>query len=207
MEQLFFINKMKKLFLSALFSVFIFNNINAQTYAEYFNQFPLITKNTTWDANMMENYHTLGKPKLDDKFLPLVGGKGNGKGKWATKQDVYMSMDIERGLYPLGRVEVGNCVYVFIFKAPKSDSKDTQCTIDMFFYEKKTGNMMQGGVNFMFAFFGGISDQYQTFKHKGSITTDGKTLIKVEERTDEPSQKRTLTYKLKSSGTDLISNK
>lgn len=193
---------MKKLIASLCFCILFCVNVNAQTYAEYFNQFPLIKSQTTWDAKTIDEYPENGKPVLDEKYYGLIGGKGNGKGKWGQDE---MYTFKPKALYPLGRVEVGGCVYVFILAVPTSYEKgvNTKKTIDMFYYEKKTGNMMQGGVNFMFGFFGG--ETRFNFQYTGSVSTDGKTLTKIHSQTDEKTV-TTQIYKLKSSGTSLVSN-
>lgn len=196
-------NNIKKQIIGLLFSIFIFTNINAQTYAEYFNQFPLIKSQTVWDQAAMNAYPENEKPALDEKYYGLIGGKGNGKGKWG-KDDILTFKP--KALYPLGRVESGNCVYVFMLEVPTSYEKgrNTKKKINMFYYEKKTGNMMRGGVNFMLGFFGG--EERFNFQHTGSISTDGKILTKIYSDT-ENKKVTTEIYKLKSSGTDMVSSK
>ncbi len=193
----------KSVFISlvvALFVVFISNQIKAQTYAEYYAQFPTITTKTTWDNATILAYPESNKPKLDQKFYGLVGGKGNGKGKWGTA-DAYTSRQI---LYPLGKIETGSSVIVFVLALSGSYVADdnTQMSIDAFCYEKKTGNLLRGGINFYLIAYGG-DVKYGKFMYKGNAVIDPKTLSTEVIEQDGKSTKR--TYKFKSSGLDLTS--
>lgn len=176
------------------------NHILAQSYEDYYKQFPAITAKMTWDTPTMEKYPQSDKPTLDEKFYGLIGGKGNGKGKWGT-ENAYSG---RKALYPLGKIEVGKTIIVFILSVSNSyvANDNTQMSLDAFCYEKKTGNLLRGGIQFYLAAFGG-DVKYQKFMYTSTVNIDTKgiTIDQKEEKTNEITKK---TYRFKSVGLDMV---
>ncbi len=157
---------MKKRFLTlvVLLCLYIFP-AKAQSFQEYIQEFPLITKELTWKDTELAKYPIDNQKKiLDDKYRGLVGGTG----EWGQNgEDIYGT----RVLYPLGRIESGSAVIVFFLTKSSGykEDYDTQISVDSFAYNKKSGDLLRGGMNhYMLSVGGDVTTR--KFMYTGMMT-------------------------------------
>ena len=183
---------MKKHILSFLF-LFLFWGAswgNAQTFQEYLDQFPTVNTATTWQDAAIAGLPTSGKSTLPahlHKFI--VGGE-----QWSTRYSI-------NKLYPVGKIEVGGAVTVFIAATSLTYNlnTNTQISVDAFSYNKKSGAMLSSGKMFYLFSVGGDLET-KAFMYTGKIETDGKTWLKVYQTGTGSAVMRQHAYKLSSKG-------
>jgi hypothetical protein len=139
--------------------------IQAQTFQEYIALFPLINGATTWTDTQIAALPTSDKPTMDSKFNAFIGGTG-------------YTFDIQK-VYPLGKVEVGNTVIVFIAATSTgyNPATNTQIAVNSYAYNKKTGKSVGVFQSYVFS-VGGAPDNL-AFMYTGKMETDGKSWLKV----------------------------
>lgn len=175
---------MKYLFLFAL----LVGNLptQAQTFADYLAQFPAITSAKTWQDTEIAALPISGK-KLDMQyfsFLPNTTYSSSGK-----------------GVYPLGKIESGSTVTVFV-AAPSTGYRadyNTQISVDTHSYNKKTGKPLRISTNFYLFSVGG-DPETKTFMYTGKLETDGKTWVKVYQTGTGSAIKKQQAYKVSNKG-------
>jgi len=82
--------------------------------------------------------------------------------------------------YPLGKIESGSSVTVFIAATSMSYKTDynTQISLDAYSYNKKTGVLIRGALH-SYLFSVGGNPVSNTFMYTGKVETGGKTWLKV----------------------------
>lgn len=178
---------MKYLFLFALLVGIL--PAQAQTFEEYLAQFPAITGAKTWQDSDIASLPTQGK-KLEGKYYSFIGG-----GRPTT-----YSPDT-RSVYPLGKIESGNTVTVFL-AVPTTGYRadyDTQISVDAYSYNKKKGTLVNVGMNFYLFVVGGDPVTH-TFMYTGKLETDGKTWLKVHQTGTGSAVTKKHAYKISGKG-------
>ena len=179
---------------TALYACLLFLNAQAQTFQEYLAEFPTITGMTTWqDADMLA-YPSSDKKVLDPKYYTLIGGGG----EWGNRSIEYRD---NTKAYPLGKIEKGGTVIVFILATSSAYKADdnTQMAIDVFSYNKKNGNLLRGGRASYFMAFGGDAAG-NTFMYAGKVETDGATWCKTYQTGTGSAVTGNRAYKISSKG-------
>ncbi len=185
---------MKKYFLTLCFACFATLSLSAQTFEAYIALFPAINSLTTWQDADIAAMPASAKTIISKDFYSFIGGGG----QWGNKDAGYTG---EAKLYPIGKVEIGGTVVVFIAATTygyKADY-DTQMTIDAFSYNKKTGALLRGGRS-SYVFSVGGDPKTNTFMYTGKVETDGKTWLKVYQTGTGSAVTKQHAYKLSSKG-------